>query len=158
MVSCTKTAAISPPCAAGLNRAPTPPPSLKEGYLKRKDDTTLFVAWTLSALVDDAGNLTQVMITYQDMTANRQLREALVHSQRLEAVGRLAGGVAHDFNNLLSVINGYTEILHHRLGEESNVHKEIHEIHQAGQRAVVSSASTTGLWSTPEDGAARHRD
>ncbi|MEJ6602094.1 MAG: sensor histidine kinase [Verrucomicrobiia bacterium] len=69
------------------------------------------------------------------MTANRQLREALVHSQRLDAVGRLAGGVAHDFNNLLSVINGYTEILHHRLGEESNVRKELHEIHQAGQRA-----------------------
>ena len=110
-------------------------PLAQEGYLKRKDDTTLFVAWTLSALVDDAGNLTQVVITYQDMTANRQLREALVHSQRLDAVGRLAGGVAHDFNNLLSVINGYTEILHHRLGEESNVRKELHEIHQAGQRA-----------------------
>ena len=135
MVSCTKTAAISPPCAAGLNRAPTPPPLAQEGYLKRKYDTTLFVAWTLSALVDDAGNLTQVVITYQDMTANRQLREALVHSQRLDAVGRLAGGVAHDFNNLLSVINGYTEILHHRLVEESNVRKELHEIHQAGQRA-----------------------
>ncbi|MEJ6602093.1 MAG: hypothetical protein ACKVI3_13505 [Verrucomicrobiia bacterium] len=39
-------------------------PLAQEGYLKRKDDTTLFVAWTLSALVDDAGNLTQVMITY----------------------------------------------------------------------------------------------
>ena len=64
MVSCTKTAAISTPCAAGLYRAPTPPPLAQEGYLKRKDDTTLFVAWTLSALVDDAGNLTQVMITY----------------------------------------------------------------------------------------------
>lgn len=114
----------------------TAEPFTQESCLKRKDGTTLYVAWTLSALLDDAGTLTQVMITYQDMTANRQLREALVHSQRLDAVGRLAGGVAHDFNNLLSVINGYSEILHHRLGDKSEVRKELHEIHQAGQRAA----------------------
>ncbi|MBT5901908.1 MAG: PAS domain S-box protein [Opitutaceae bacterium] len=110
-------------------------PLTREGYLKRQDRSFVFVAWTLSALTDGGGNLVNIMITYQDMTANRQLREALVHSQRLDAVGRLAGGVAHDFNNLLSVINGYTEILHHQLGENSGVRKELQEIYQAGQRA-----------------------
>ena len=110
-------------------------PLTREGYLKRRDGSFVFVAWTLSALTDGRSELANIMITYQDMTANRRLREALVHSQRLDAVGRLAGGVAHDFNNLLSVINGYTEILHDQLGENSGVQKELNEIFQAGQRA-----------------------
>lgn len=112
-------------------------PLVQEGYLKRRDGTTIYVAWTLSALSEEAGTPTQVMITYQNMTANHQLQEALVHSQRIDAVGRLAGGIAHDFNNLISIINGYTEILHQQLGENSKVHKELHEIHQAGQRAAT---------------------
>ncbi len=116
---------------------PAGEPITQETYLKRKGGRLVYVAWTLNALRDDAGNVTQVMITYRDMTANRQLREALVHSQRLDAVGRLAGGVAHDFNNLISVINGYTEILHHKLGEDSDTQRELHEIHQAGHRAAT---------------------
>ncbi|GAB5561208.1 MAG: hypothetical protein SynsKO_28550 [Synoicihabitans sp.] len=119
-----------------LKEFPARPTHYQEGYLKRKDGSTVFVAWTLSGLSDDQGEITHVMVSYRDMTANRRLREALVHSQRLDAVGRLAGGVAHDFNNLLSIINGYTEILHHRLGDDSTVRKELHEIHQAGQRAA----------------------
>lgn len=120
-----------------LKRLPDTEPLSQEGYLKRANGTVVFAAWTLTALTDAKGAVTQIMITYRDMTANRQLREALVHSQRLDAVGRLAGGVAHDFNNLLSVINGYTEILHHRLGENSEVMKELLEIHQAGRRAAT---------------------
>ena len=123
------------PMRRWMKELPSAQPLTQEGYLKRKDGTLVFVAWTLSALIDAQGAVTQIMITYPDMATNQQLREALVHSQRLDAVGRLAGGVAHDFNNLLSVINGYTEILHHRLGEESGVQKELLEIHQAGQRA-----------------------
>ncbi|MCC5025078.1 MAG: hypothetical protein J6386_20850 [Candidatus Synoicihabitans palmerolidicus] len=69
------------------------------------------------------------------MTSNRRLQDALIHSQRLDAVGRLAEGVAHDFNNLLSVINGYCEILHNSIGKNEKARKEINEIHRAGQRA-----------------------
>jgi len=116
---------------------PESEPFTQEGYLKQKSGKLTYVAWTLSALQSESGDVTQVMITYRDMTANRQLREALVHSQRLDAVGRLAGGVAHDFNNLISVINGYTEILHTKLINHPEVHKELHEIHQAGHRAAA---------------------
>jgi two-component system, cell cycle sensor histidine kinase and response regulator CckA len=126
-----------PPVRRWLKQSSDAEPLTREGNLKRKDGSLLFVAWTLNGLTDASGNVTQLMITYRDMTANRQLREALIHSQRLDAVGRLAGGVAHDFNNLLSVINGYTEILHHRLGEDSTVQKELLEIHQAGRRAAT---------------------
>jgi hypothetical protein len=68
-------------------------------------------AWSYDPLFNDRGRMTHVVATFRDQTEKRRVQEALVHAQRLDAVGRLAGGVAHDFNNLLSVINGYCEIL-----------------------------------------------
>ncbi|MCF3651377.1 ATP-binding response regulator [Synoicihabitans lomoniglobus] len=106
-----------------------------EGFLHTKAGKAVFVAWTFSWLADEHGRRAHVIITYRDMTANRRLQDALVHSQRLDAVGRLAGGVAHDFNNLLSVINGYCEILHQTVGENEKAQREIQEIHQAGHQA-----------------------
>jgi two-component system, cell cycle sensor histidine kinase and response regulator CckA len=106
-----------------------------EGYLKRHDGTQLYTTWTFS-LVAGAKGTTHVAITYRDMTAKRRLQEALIHSQRLEAVNRLAGGVAHDFNNLLSVINGYCEILGSKPGVSSEAAREVGEIHRAGLQAA----------------------
>ncbi len=118
-----------------FNHGPAPDPCSSEGYLRRKDGNCIYASWTFSALRNGRGRATHVIGTYRDMTAHRHLQEALVHSQRLDAVGRLAGGVAHDFNNLLSVINGYCEILQHSIGDNDKARKEIQEIHQAGQRA-----------------------
>ncbi|MDF3056655.1 MAG: hypothetical protein K0R17_870 [Rariglobus sp.] len=106
-----------------------------EGYLKCRDGTRLYTTWTFS-LVAGARGTTHVAITYRDMTAKRRLQEALIHSQRLEAVNRLAGGVAHDFNNLLSVINGYCEILGSRPAARREAAREIGEIHRAGLQAA----------------------
>jgi PAS domain S-box-containing protein len=110
-------------------------PFTGEGYLKRRDGTQLYTTWTFS-LVAGARGVTHVAITYRDMTAKRRLQEALIHSQRLEAVNRLAGGVAHDFNNLLSVINGYCEILGSKPVVRQEAAREIGEIHRAGQQAA----------------------
>ena len=107
-----------------------------EGYLTRQDGTRLYTTWTFSLVAGAKGRVTHVAITYRDMTAKRSLQEALIHSQRLEAVNRLAGGVAHDFNNLLSVINGYCEILGSKPALRREASREIGEIHRAGLQAA----------------------
>ena len=108
-----------------------------EGYLLRKDGTTLFAAWTFSAIFNRRGRPTHLVATYRDTTEKRRLQEALVHAQRLDAVGRLAGGVAHDFNNLLSVINGYCEMLAAQVSDRPQALREVNEIHRAGLQAAT---------------------
>jgi CheY-like chemotaxis protein len=60
----------------------------------------------------------------------------LLHAQKMESIGRLAGGVAHDFNNLLTVINGYGDLVLSRISTEDLVYPQIKEIRSAGERAA----------------------
>jgi PAS domain S-box-containing protein len=109
-----------------------------EGYLLRKlGGGTIHAAWTFSPIPDRRGRITHIVATYRDTTEKRRLEEALVHSQRLDAVGRLAGGVAHDFNNLLSVINGYCEMLAAQVSDRPTALREVNEIHKSGLRAAA---------------------
>jgi PAS domain S-box-containing protein len=72
----------------------------------------------------------------RDITERRQLEEQLRQSQKMEAVGRLAGGVAHDFNNLLNVITGYGELLLRRLAPGSHESLKAESILKAADRAA----------------------
>ncbi len=112
-------------------------PLTGEGFIVRADGGTVLVAWSFDPLCDARGRVTHVIATYRDQTEKRRLQEALVHSQRLDAVGRLAGGVAHDFNNLVSVINGYCEILSLHVGSNPQAVREVTEIHNAGRKAAA---------------------
>ena len=76
------------------------------------------------------------MIAVADVSDRKRLEEQLRLSQKMEAVGRLAGGVAHDFNNLLTIINGYSSMLVHSLEDESYARTQADEILQAGNRAA----------------------
>jgi signal transduction histidine kinase len=73
------------------------------------------------------------MMAFVDMTERKQLESQLLQAQKMEAVGRLAGGVAHDFNNALGVILGYTELLLRQGGEAQR--GKLEQILKATQRA-----------------------
>ena len=79
----------------------------------------------------------ELEIIAEDITDRRQLEEQFRQAQKMEAVGRLAGGVAHDFNNLLMVINGYTEVLLEELKSGDVMHQKVQSIQQAADRAAT---------------------
>jgi len=108
-----------------------------DGHLLRKDGTPLYAAWNYCPVHNSRNEVTHIVATFRDLTEKRRLQEALIHAQRLDAVGRLAGGVAHDFNNLLSVINGYCEILASRPAVRRHASRELEEIHLASQKAAA---------------------
>jgi PAS domain S-box-containing protein len=87
-------------------------------------------------LVRDAGERPQFVLSMvQDVTDRKRLEEQLMQAQKMEAVGRLAGGVAHDFNNLLTAIGGYAEFAAERVRDDPEASKDIAEITKAAQRA-----------------------
>jgi nitrogen-specific signal transduction histidine kinase len=92
-----------------------------------------------SVVLDDAGHVARVFGTCQDVTEQTRLEDQLRQSQKMEAVGRLAGGVAHDFNNLLTVIQGYADVLSINSGVDGYAERTeaIEQIRIAGQRAAA---------------------
>jgi PAS domain S-box-containing protein len=78
---------------------------------KRADGSTFPVSATLAALVDDHGVLTHIVSVERDISEERRLREQLIHSERLSAVGQLVAGVAHEINNPLQAVMGLSELL-----------------------------------------------
>jgi two-component system cell cycle sensor histidine kinase/response regulator CckA len=89
----------------------------------------------LSAETIDLDGTPCLLAVTRDITAARQMEEQFRQAQKMEAVGRLAGGVAHDFNNMLGVISGYSEILLDR-ADAAPVRKSIEEIKKAADRAA----------------------
>jgi signal transduction histidine kinase/ActR/RegA family two-component response regulator len=80
--------------------------------------------------------ITGVGVIVVDTTANHELEAQLLQAQKMEAVGRLAGGVAHDFNNLLTVITSYTTLALETLSVQDPLHGDFTEIHSAALRAA----------------------
>ncbi len=104
---------------------------------KRKDGRVIIVRLSgcASSLSDEPEEVLELIA--EDITDRRQLEEQLRQAQKMDAVGRLAGGVAHDFNNLLMVINGYTEVLLERMEKGSDLHSNVESIQQAADRAAT---------------------
>ncbi len=103
---------------------------------KRKDGTPITVRLSGRAVRDAQGALTYFEGIAENITEQRLLEAQLRQAQKMEAVGRLAGGVAHDFNNLLMVMRGYTELLLGRLGANDPLRRNVEEIQKAADRAT----------------------
>ena len=87
-------------------------------------------------LCDEAGRPYAVCGISTDITERKQVEEQLRQSQKMEAIGRLAGGVAHDFNNLLTAINGYSGLMLERMTISHPFFEHAREIAKAGERAA----------------------
>ena len=85
---------------------------------------------------DARGNLTHYVGVCKDITEWIQLEDQLRQSQKMEAIGRLAGGLAHDFNNLLTVIGGFGELIREKLDPTSQLRAYCEEITKAGENAA----------------------
>jgi len=103
---------------------------------KRKDGSLFEEVATISPVRDAAGHVVNYVAVKRDVTNEALLEQQLRQAQRMEAIGRLAGGVAHDFNNLLGVITGYGEIVHRRLADEDPLKTKVEQILKAGVRAA----------------------
>jgi PAS domain S-box-containing protein len=84
---------------------------------------------------DGNGQAVRLLGTMQDITERRELEEALRQSQKLEAIGRLAGGISHDLNNALTIIIGYAELAAGALDDRSGVREDVEHIRRAAERA-----------------------
>ncbi len=107
-----------------------------EHRIVRPDGSLRFVRERADVLLERPGGRFRLVGTVQDITEYKNLEEQFRQSQKLESIGRLAGGVAHDFNNLLTVINGYGDMLlpYHQPGTPT--FDGLNEIRKAGGRAA----------------------
>ena len=103
---------------------------------RRKDGSLYEEDATISPIRGTSGVLSGFVAVKRDVTERLRLEDLLRQAQKMESVGRLAGGVAHDFNNLLTVINGYSDLLLKRLNATDPFQSYIGHIREAGERAT----------------------
>ncbi len=107
-----------------------------EYRMLHKDGHWVPLESTASLVRSSSGGAETLVIVNRDITERKDMEKRLLLSQKLEAIGRLSGGVAHDFNNLLGVILGYCEELQKRIPPEDPYREAVDEIQNAGKRAA----------------------
>jgi PAS domain S-box-containing protein len=112
-------------------------PAQLECEFTRDDGQEKALVLAVSPVHDQHGVVTGLLLVADDETERRQLARQFTEAQRLDAVGRMAGGVAHDFNNLLTVILGYADGLLRRMDEDNPNRERIAAISRAGHRGAA---------------------
>ena len=103
---------------------------------RRKDGRLYTEAATISPVFDAAGKIINYVGVKRDITAQLELTAQYQQAQKMESVGRLAGGVAHDYNNMLSVIMGYTEMALDKVDTSNPLHEDLREVLNAARRST----------------------
>jgi len=102
-----------------------------------KSGRTITCEWFNTPLMAADGSFSGLLCLVQDVSDRRRLEEQIRQAQKMEAVGRLAGGMAHDFNNLLTVISGYTDMALSSLRADDPTREILEEVQKAGNRAAA---------------------
>ncbi|HXH07400.1 MAG TPA: PAS domain S-box protein [Vicinamibacterales bacterium] len=110
--------------------------STAETQWKRRDGSLITVRLHVRTVHDPRGAVAYYEGLVEDITEQRRLEQQFMQAQKMEAVGRLAGGVAHDFNNLLTAIAGYTDLLLDELAPGDPKREDLKEIRAAAHRAT----------------------
>ncbi len=112
-------------------------------FINRAKDGRIFIEEaTISPVSDRSGKIINFVAVKRDVTHETELQEQLHQSQKMDAIGRLAGGVAHDFNNMLMVIVSYADLIESSLPMDDPLRQSHRQILRAAQR---SSALTHQL-------------
>jgi signal transduction histidine kinase/ActR/RegA family two-component response regulator len=108
-----------------------------EATWKRKDGRPLTVQLSVRAVRTAGGQVEYYETFVRDITEQRRLQQQLTQSQKMEAIGRLAGGVAHDFNNLLTVITSYSDLLFEGLQPDDPRRDDVDQVRKAAEGAAA---------------------
>jgi len=108
-----------------------------EFHNRKKNGDLYWETASISPIKNEDGRITHFLGVKEDVTERKLLEQQLIHSQKMDAIGTLAGGIAHGFNNMLSVIIGYSDFLLMKLEQDDEMYKIISEIKKSGQRAAV---------------------
>ncbi len=117
-----------------LKKAVEGTPQLFELNCRNKAGTSFWVEVNLKGAV--IGGYHRLLAVVRDITERKQLEEQLRQAQKMEAVGRLAGGVAHDFNNLLTAILGHSKMLQLQMSHDPTQRRKLEKIIEGAQRAT----------------------
>jgi PAS domain S-box-containing protein len=105
-------------------------------WQRRVDGQKRLLAWWCRALEDEHNNVTGVLSSARDITEQKHLEEKLLQAQKMESIGRLAGGVAHDFNNMLQTILGHADLAIWKIEPDDPVWENLMEIQKAAKRSA----------------------
>jgi PAS domain S-box-containing protein len=107
-----------------------------EGWRVRKDGRRFWAHVIIDPIRSPSGVLLGFAKVTRDLTERREAQEALLQSQKMEAIGQLTGGLAHDFNNLLTAVLGSLELVQRRIGNDSRIAPLVENAVQAAQRGA----------------------